>query len=253
MVGFFTGATEGYLLDGIESVANTSINRIVADIYSTDGQCGRTGTSDTNTYLFERYFVAGTATYSVSWGAGSVPFEGTRNDQHMMFIANKAAHADTGTSPAYNIRIWTLDRLDATPFPVIGAGASVYWMNESTPIYDGTVTTNTSIVPTSGSGTFTSVSSSLKYWKTLNYLNFELAVTITTNGSAAGSIVVAMPVACLTGAQGSGAGLDTATSIGCIWSIQGASSNLIITKYDGTYPGGTGKVIQVNGSYRTAP
>ena len=107
----------------------------------------------------------------------------------------------------------------------------------------------TNPTPTAASGTFTSVSSTLVTEIIGNRLAYTCAVVITTNGTAAGHIVVPMPIAAaeLTPAYG----MDNAATTSAMAAYV-LNSNLIIKKYDGTYPGASGRSIFVSGNYRIA-
>jgi hypothetical protein len=249
IVGYVLSSSIGLKMDGVEGLANASMNRVIYDIYSVDGVGVRSLCSDSNIYIQGRGFASGTALRNFSMGAGSVAFEGTRNDRHLFNIGNKGMGADAGTQPAYSIRVLT-DRLDDTPDPDNSNGSKIYSENESTPVYNGDVLTVTP-TPVPGTGAFTSGSTVLNYWQTLNDINFELAISFVDN-TGNNSINVPMPIACKAGAQGSGTGVNPVNRVGVIWTIDGASSTLVITNADGTYPGGGTKSIRINGKYRVA-
>jgi hypothetical protein len=98
---------------------------------------------------------------------------------------------------------------------------------------------------TAGAGTFTTVSGVVSYTKVGDRILFRVAVTITTNGTAATYVNVAMPI---NAAEVTGFGGVTATGVGLAAAIN--AGNLTIFKYDGTYPGADGVVLYVSGSYR---
>ena len=104
----------------------------------------------------------------------------------------------------------------------------------------------TTPTPTSGGGTFTTVSASVNYTKVGRLVSYDCTVTITTNGTANTYVLVPMPftAAELTGQSGT----NQTDILGLCGYVSG--SNLLIKKYDGTYPGADGKVLEMSGSYR---
>lgn len=105
---------------------------------------------------------------------------------------------------------------------------------------------STTPVPTSGTGAFTTVSSVVKATKIGNRCFYSVAVTDTTNGTAATYIQVAMPFTAAETTASSG--FDAVGLVALTGYVTNA--NLIIYKYDGTYPGADGKVLVMSGSYR---
>jgi hypothetical protein len=100
-----------------------------------------------------------------------------------------------------------------------------------------------------GSGTFTSVSATGFYTKIGNRVNYEVNIVITTNGTAASYVQFTLPFTAaatrtfpIYGRERSGlnfalAGFNLTTTTG------------IVTKYDGTYPGSSGGILTVGGSF----
>jgi hypothetical protein len=108
-------------------------------------------------------------------------------------------------------------------------------------------TTSTTPVPTAGSGTFTTVASSLATTKVGNRVLLDLTVTITTNGTAAGHVAVATgftpAVATALCATNSATGVVLSANIS-------ASGTIFIFTAAGAYPGGDGVVLRVGGNFR---
>lgn len=101
---------------------------------------------------------------------------------------------------------------------------------------------------TAGSGTFTSASCALNYTKVGDRVSFDATITITTNGTAASSVIIQLP---FTSAAGSAfAGFSSSGNVAVIGTTGASSTNLPITKYDGTYPGGSGVILRVSGNYK---
>jgi hypothetical protein len=105
---------------------------------------------------------------------------------------------------------------------------------------------NTSPTITSGGGSFTTVSGTVNYTKIGNRVIYDVTVTITTNGTANTYVLVPMPFAAAATTSVTGANLSTGTAL----SGYTSGSNLIIFKYDGTYPGASSTVLNVAGNFR---
>lgn len=103
---------------------------------------------------------------------------------------------------------------------------------------------------TATSGTFTSVSATGKYKQIGKTTFIQIAITITTNGTAAG-VVLATPPAGIT-ANGNfilpGRELAVIGTTVTATVVSGAAQ-IQITKYDATYPGVNGAQLVVSGSY----
>lgn len=106
----------------------------------------------------------------------------------------------------------------------------------------------TTPTPTAGSGTFTSVSATLRYTKIGDLVTWNAAIAITTNGTAATNIIIPMPFTC--GAQKAAvAGLRTDNGTAVAGRINASASAAVIFLYDGTYPGATGAAITAGGAF----
>lgn len=109
-----------------------------------------------------------------------------------------------------------------------------------------------SYVPTvtPGSGAFTGLGTMVgAFRQDHGFTDVELSLPITNNGTAATSVRVNLPVAPAAGiafAEGRGAAVSNKLLRG-YWD----GTNLVLTNYDGTYPGATGEVLHVFARYRT--
>lgn len=111
-------------------------------------------------------------------------------------------------------------------------------------------TTNPTV--TAGSGTFTSVSASIRTRQIAKMVFFNLVVTITTNGSAAGSVNIASMPFVTGGAIQVVTGREAGVSGAAITGTMNANSSaLTIVKYDNSYPGATGATLVLTGSMET--
>lgn len=102
--------------------------------------------------------------------------------------------------------------------------------------------------PTSGSGSFTSVSASVGYTKIGNRVLIDMVVSITTNGTAAGFVKVALPFTPVVFTALAGA--ETAVTGAALGAYANTDGFAYIRAYDATYPGADGRDLRVSGSYR---
>lgn len=103
---------------------------------------------------------------------------------------------------------------------------------------------------TAGSGTFTTVSATGR-WKSIGKTIFvQISITITTNGTAATNILATLPVAAGAGIYAV-VGRETAGQTAIDGVIAAASIAVSIRKYDASYPGATGAVLNLSGCYES--
>lgn len=107
-----------------------------------------------------------------------------------------------------------------------------------------------------GSGSFTSASGAVRYMKVGRTVIFEATVTITTNGPGATNVNIELPFAsrsvAITRRLMFAGGEHQAVGFQCVAYLFNGSTNLRILKYDATYPGGDGYVINIGGTYEAA-
>lgn len=100
--------------------------------------------------------------------------------------------------------------------------------------------------PTAGSGAFSNASYTLRHRVIGKTAYFNLVVAILANGTAGGSVIVALPWAAKT--ESSFAGRESqSTGALCGATVAAGSTALVIQKYDNSYPGGSGYRIALNG------
>lgn len=110
----------------------------------------------------------------------------------------------------------------------------------------GDAWTSSTFAPTASSGAFTSATCTLRYKKIGKTVFFNLVVTIVTNGTAAGSILVALPWNAQ--AESSFAGRESQTTgTLCGATVLSGSSTMSIFTYNNLYPGGSNYRIAING------
>lgn len=104
---------------------------------------------------------------------------------------------------------------------------------------------------TAGTGAFTTVSGSGAYKQIGKTVFLRVKITITTNGTAAASVVSSLPVAAGGASQSFGMiGRDTVAGTG-IWGAA-QDTGLAIQTFSNTYPGADGKTLQISGVYEAA-
>ncbi len=123
--------------------------------------------------------------------------------------------------------------LDADLTAVAASGIAAAWT-----AYTPTITAQT--------GTFTSVASSGRYLIVGKTVFIQVAVAITTNGTAAGFISASLPVACIGNYEIVGRKFSTNEIL-----LGSVGSVIAILKYDGTYPGGDGVTVAMSGVYES--
>jgi hypothetical protein len=101
---------------------------------------------------------------------------------------------------------------------------------------------------TAGSGTFTTVSATGRSRQLGKTIFFEIAVTITTNGSAAGNVVATLPFT-VGSAIYTAAGRETSVGKMLSGTMASGGTTIGIANYDNTYPGGSGTTLVISGTY----
>lgn len=101
---------------------------------------------------------------------------------------------------------------------------------------------------TASSGTLTAYTATGIYTKVGRLVTATISVTITTNGTGAGSIVVTLPFTA-SAIPFSAGGIETSTAKAIVGLISASSSTVNIFKYDATYPAGTGFTLILTISY----
>lgn len=107
---------------------------------------------------------------------------------------------------------------------------------------------------TAGTGAFTRVSAAGRYWKVGSFVFFQITVTITTNGSAAGKVIASLPFTSANVAEVKYAmsGIENNNAFALIGVVPPNVSQLSVWKYDGSYPGADGDKLYISGFYEAA-
>lgn len=162
--------------------------------------------------------------------------KGTNNGIFVTF-ENDTSHVCTGN--VFNG--WTLSNIKPQVFAVINNNTDVDAWIAFTPTVTATV------------GTFTTVSATGLYKQISKTVHIQMAITITTNGTAATQVNATLPVTVETGAStdfvltGRAKTANIALQVYC----QDAGTTLGIVRYDGTYPGASGEVLIITGTIQS--
>lgn len=103
----------------------------------------------------------------------------------------------------------------------------------------------TAYVPTitAQTGTITTASATCNYTRRGKFATVDMTITITTNGTGGGYISATLPFSCVGGAL---SGIESVVS-GASCTAVASGSNLLIRKYDSSYPGVASAVIKLSG------
>lgn len=105
---------------------------------------------------------------------------------------------------------------------------------------------------TSGGGTLTAASATGHYKQIGKTVFFSILTSIVTNGTGSGSVNVTLPFTVANHSSCEGRETAIAPSIGITGLMLSGGNTLILTKYDGTYPGANGSGIVISGQYERA-
>lgn len=134
---------------------------------------------------------------------------------------------------------------------VLDARSSVgtSWTNSS--VYVSPTWTVSTPTATASSGTFTSTTTTVRYRKIGKTASFVAKVVITNAGTATGNINVTLPFTVAADAAGGGKEI-AAVGLQCNWQVSGATSTLVIAKYDNTTIIASGRTVVVSGTVETS-
>lgn len=103
---------------------------------------------------------------------------------------------------------------------------------------------------TSGSGSLTSYTASGYYTKVGRHVHATIVISITNNGTGAGSIAATLPFTAASGPLWVGSGRENAATGNMLQGILASGGSAVtILAYNNTYPGGTGAQIVLTISY----
>ena len=243
----------GIVLGG-DGSSNISLNDFWVDAQHANVQVLYASNSDNNTYHFFRAYKvpAGTATESVALLGGVTSNVTSRSEKFKFFTANTPIHVyGTETYDTASVdHTAFLDGENGTPAPIIGTGASIHVEYDSTnSVEDPWISYTLDVQSTLG--TLTSVTNKSAYYKLLGkVVYYKVQFTIATNGSGDGALTFSLPTLSGNSFGHIHAGLERAVTGKMLWAfIDGGVSAAVAKYYDGSYPGTSGGVYVISGSY----
>jgi hypothetical protein len=102
-----------------------------------------------------------------------------------------------------------------------------------------------------GSGSITTSSATGKYRVVGKTTEVQIRIEITTNGTGASRVIASLPNTALNAATLVGRE-TTGSGVAVVGSIAASGTQVSITTFSNTYPGGNGYVIVINGTYENA-
>lgn len=105
------------------------------------------------------------------------------------------------------------------------------------------------VTPTTGA--LTAYTASGSYSKVGRIVNFTATISITTNGTAGGALIVSLPLASAASFVGAGRENGVTGNMLQVYG-SGAATTCIVWTYGNLYPGVTGGALIVSGTYQTA-
>ena len=232
-------------------VDNTSVSSATAQVSNFTSQ-GETGVSGTKSIFTEgtgsRIDMGNVDIRVVDQNA--IRLDGTSNTVRIsqLFIDDfdNAATGFTAVEAAVN----NVVRVDGMPTIANGGsggnytGAGLIYVDEWRD-YTPTITTTTGTITTLGTTTG-------RFKRYNNTLDFEVDITITTNGTGAGVVRATTPDSITTQSQVAVGRENAISGKQLSGQLVVGTSQCDIQNYDNTYPGSDGAVIVVNGAYRIA-
>jgi len=218
-----TGTT---LAAGVVNSSLTSVGTIATGTWNATAiSAGKGGTGQTSYTLGDMLYASGSSALSKLAGVAT---------------GNALISGGVGSAPSYG-KIGLATHVDGT-LPVANGGTGD----------TGTAWTNYTPTITPASGTFTSASATGRYKQIGKTVFIQVAVSITTNGTAAGNVRVTLP-ATVAAFHHVLSGRENNVTGYALNAVVAASTNyMYITKYDNTYPGANGYALCVTGVYEAA-
>lgn len=246
------------LVLGGDSVANVSLNTFWVDAQISNIQAIYCANSDNNIWDFVRIgrVPSGTATEGVSLLGGPVLGEAARAEKFNFYTSNLPIHvyglsgSPTFAAASVGNNVY-LDKENGTPDPIVEAGAEIGVIYNTTALPENQWVDYTPTV-TAASGTITSYVARARYARRGKVITVSVNISITDNGTGAGSLFVTMPAPSGGDAVGGTciSGRERALTNAAVSAYMNVGSSIAeVVKYDGTYPGATNAVLSFSGSY----
>lgn len=209
------------------------------------------GSAETATQEIDYFVYLGyNATDGVVIGFARIPYAIKYGDFSATTTNDKYCAISTITNAVSTDQYEVVGRFNAT----LSATAAFNWSIPATsivisrPIFETRELTYTPTV-TAGSGAFSSVSATGKYVVALNRVFINSSTTITTNNTAAVSIVNTLPLSLTSTSTYTGYGRADGVSGKQLQVKAGSTTTMSIFNYDGTYPGANSEVARITFIY----
>jgi len=241
-----------------DAVANTSLNEFWVDAQITNVQAIYLVNSDNNDWYLIRAFRAGggTATEGVSCLGGANSAERCRGERFWYYTGTVPIHVyGTSGSPSFAVgsgghSLFCNDTENGTPAPLVEIGGEINWRKDVSAMSDNPWVSFTPTISAT-SGTITTSSASMSYIRRGVVLYFKAQISITTNGTGAGALLMTVPIGQVGSFGTIATGLQRVPQGYMVYGfLDGAGDTTIAIKfYDDTYPGANGAVIELTGFY----
>lgn len=242
----------GIGLDGV-SDANTSLNRIFFEAVHANVPAAIVNNADNNTWELFRTFCVGTATNCIELRGAATESVSARGEKFNKFSANLPAHiygTEDYTYPSTNHR-FDLDTDNGTPFPTGGTGATFHVLNSTSGMPEDVGKAYTPSLA-AGSGAFTSATAFGRYVRRGKVVDVTIEVSITTNGTAATSVIAGLPFTAASPRSYYASGVEAAVTGNAVQGRIEPGGSTIVLQTAGAYPGGNGRLIGVTFTYEVA-
>lgn len=249
-----TDESKGYYFDGDASEIRVIGGQVAGKQYGAHVNCATSSGRLAATFSATNIWVTTTQAIRIQVGSVQVIGGSLRNDPtspNGIGIKNE----NTGTAEVTVLGVdfaGLTTAIDNQATTSILRYSACTFRNVTTQITNAYVATTTPAV-TATTGTVTTAAATCQYRRDAGYVSFSMNITVTTNGTGAGTLRTTLPFSAASGVdyvfvgrdRGVGGKSITATLIG-------GGNTLDIKNYDNTYPAADGSVIVLTGTYRVA-
>jgi len=248
----------GLYLNG-DSGANTSLNEFWVDGQHSNTPLVICANSDNNNWNMVRISRSGggTATESMQLLGGATTAQRSRAERIFYFVATvglRAYGTGTYTVGSEDHSIFCIDADNGTPAPTVDAGASVNWRYDNTPMEENAWVSYTPTI-SAKTGTLTTVDNiNGEYRHIGKMVEIKIEFRVVNHGTGSVALEATTPVDVAGSSGHSFAGVERGVT-GNTLSVfvdTGASQNIVIKKYDGTYHNSANGIYVVTGTYQAA-
>lgn len=248
------------LVVGGSAIANTSFNKFEVDCQHMNVSAIYCTNSDNNDWALVRCHkpATGSASESVALLGSDVASTRVRAERFHALSATVPLHAyGTGGSSAFTFgsvdhTVFSFDAENGTPQPIVDPGASVHWRFDKSALSDDSWRSYSPTI-TALSGTLGGVGNIVgSYRKMGKVVEFKIQFRILANGTGGTALVATLPLQSAPALSG-----DTCTGTeralsgkACSGFIEAGANSISIRSFDGAYPGASGAVLTMSGTYQ---